>query len=126
MRYFCDRSLGLKIPQALKERGVDVVIHDKMYVHDTEDTVWLAEAGRQGWTVLTKDDRIRFRRSEKQALMTHNVGCFVLMRRNDKAPQLIAALDLAWSRIEQISASEQRPFLYGIYADGAMQKRKLS
>jgi len=46
VKYFCDRGLGLKIPRSLAERGVDVVIHDEMYAHDTEDAVWLAEAGQ--------------------------------------------------------------------------------
>jgi predicted nuclease of predicted toxin-antitoxin system len=125
MRYFCDRNLGRKIPQALKERGIDVITHDDVFKQNTGDNVWLIEAGRQGWTVITKDDFIRFKADERTALLTHNVGCFVLMRRNDTAQQLIAAIEVAWQRIEEISVSEQRPFIYAIYKDGSIYKRDL-
>jgi len=47
------------------------------------------------------------------------------MRRNDTAQQLIAAIEVAWQRIEEISVSEQRPFIYAIYKDGSIYKRDL-
>lgn len=126
MRYFCDRSLGRRIPRELQARGIDAVAHDDLFGQTEPDEGWLTTIGQQGWIVITKDDYIRYREAERQAILTYSVGCFVLMRRNDTAQQLLAALGAAWQRVEEISASEARPFLYAIYKDGSILKRDLS
>ncbi len=126
MIYFVDRSLGRKIPRALKARGYDVIAHDDVFAQNTDDEHWLPEVGRRGWMILTKDDRIRFRPAERDALMTFKVGCFTMMRHNDTWEQLRDSLFLAWPHIEEISASEARPFMYAVYQDGSIQKRDLA
>jgi len=40
--------------------------------------VWLEQAGRTGWVALTKDDAIRRRPVELQALAAHGVRAFCL------------------------------------------------
>jgi hypothetical protein len=45
---------------------------------DTDDEVWLREAGRQGWIVLMKDDRIRYRPGEARMVIESGVACFCL------------------------------------------------
>ena len=58
--FFIDRSLGRKIvAQALREISETVEIHDDHFAPDAKDEAWLAEVGKRGWIVLTKDDRIR-------------------------------------------------------------------
>ena len=37
------------------------------------DVTWLEDAGRAGWAVLMKDERIRYRSIEKHALLRHHV-----------------------------------------------------
>ena len=44
----------------------------------TTDTEWLAEAGRNGWTVITADNRITRNPVEYQALIKNEVKCFIL------------------------------------------------
>jgi hypothetical protein len=56
---------------------VDVFGDREQQVADEE---WLAEAGRRGWIVLTKDRRIRRRRAEIEAIARHDVNAFVLAR----------------------------------------------
>ena len=57
---FVDRSLGRrKIPDRLREVHPNIIAHDDLYPQDTDDEVWLEEAGRQRWIVLTKEERIR-------------------------------------------------------------------
>jgi hypothetical protein len=56
--FFIDRSLGSGIvATALRGAGETVVIHDTVFDADTADVTWLAEAGKRGWVVLTKDAR---------------------------------------------------------------------
>ena len=126
MIHFVDRSLGRKTPRALKAREYDVIAHDDVFAQNTDDEHWLPEVGRRGWIVLTKDDHIRFRPAERDALITFKVGCFTMMRRNDTWEQPRDSLLLAWPRIEEIGTSETRPFIYAIYQDGSIQKRDLS
>jgi len=55
-----------------------VIAHDDVFDQDTDDDVWLAEAGRCGWIVLTRDDRIRYRPAEQQAILDAGIVCFCL------------------------------------------------
>ena len=125
MRFFCDRALGRNVPNALKLRGIDAVAHDDLFDHKTGDDIWLAEIGRRGWTVLTKDNRMRFREAEKHALISYKVGCFAIRQGHATSEQMVAILVSAWDKIEAISASEPRPFLYTVYKDGSVRKREL-
>lgn len=71
--------------------------HDDLFALDTDDDVWLAEVGRRGMVVVTKDDRIRYRRGEQEAILSAGVRCFCLnptqgMTGSDQAGALLAAL----------------------------------
>src|SRR5262245_42661349 len=77
--FFVDRSLGRHIiPDAIRNTGAQVELHDSHFSQDAQDHVWLAEAGKCGWVVLTKDKRLRYRAVETNALMSAKVRAFVL------------------------------------------------
>jgi uncharacterized protein with PIN domain len=57
--WFVDRALGRRLAQELRAAGWKVEIHDDHFEQDAEDTLWLADVGRLGWVVLTKDKAIR-------------------------------------------------------------------
>jgi len=55
--FFIDRSLGRKyVAGALRTAGAKVEVHDDHFPQTTPDVEWLAEVGRRGWVVLSKDD----------------------------------------------------------------------
>lgn len=82
--FFVDRSLGRKIiPDALRQSGEDIRIHDDYFPQDAKDSIWLTEVGKRGWIVLTKDTRIRYRAIETKALLAAGVRAFVLTARGD-------------------------------------------
>lgn len=71
--FFIDRSLGrYQLAKALRERGVAAHTMAEVYGEKAgqglDDETWLADAGRNHWIVLMKDDRIRYRPAELQAL----------------------------------------------------------
>lgn len=67
--FFIDRSLGRKyVAEALRTAGATVEVHDDHFPQTTPDVDWLAEVGRRGWVVLSKDERIRRNRIEREAL----------------------------------------------------------
>ena len=85
--FFVDRSLGYHlVPDALRALGFVVHTMRSVYGPHAEeivpDTVWLQRAGREGWIVLTKDDAIRRRPVELQALVANGVRSFCLTNAN--------------------------------------------
>src|SRR5690348_8374043 len=77
--FFLDRSLGkIRIATALRQTGAIVHIHDDYFPPNAKDEDWLTQVGRNGWIVLTKDHRIRYRNLEREALMNAGVGAFIL------------------------------------------------
>ncbi len=62
--------------QALREVGETVEIHDDHFAPDAKDEDWLTEVGSRAWIVLTKDDRIRYRVTERTALASARVRGF--------------------------------------------------
>src|SRR5215207_674068 len=81
--FFIDRSLGRRtVPEAL--RAVGFVVHTMADVYgerigqDLQDEVWLRDVGARGWVVLMKDDAIRRRPAEREALIAGGVRAFCL------------------------------------------------
>ena len=52
---------GTIVPNALRHAGEEVIAFHERFASGTEDSVWLHEVGRNGWILLTKDSRIRYR-----------------------------------------------------------------
>ena len=76
--FFIDRSLGQKIvAQALRDAGATVVVHDDRFPPDAPDEDWLHEVGQRGWIVLTKHKMIRYRDTERVAIIRAGVRAFV-------------------------------------------------
>src|SRR5205085_2874523 len=66
----------------LREAGLTVhtlaEVYGEQAAQETEDTAWIALAAPRGWVVLTKDDRIRRRPAERQAIEDGKVRVFCL------------------------------------------------
>ena len=72
--FLIDRSLGrLTVPEALRSVGLRVLAPAEVYgeeaAQETEHVDWIRLAAQRGWVVLCKDDRIRRRPAERDALM---------------------------------------------------------
>lgn len=62
--------------------GAKVELHKDHFRDDAPDAEWLAEVGRRGWVVLTKDEAIRRNPLELNALLAGNVRAFILTLAN--------------------------------------------
>lgn len=72
---FVDECLGsTDVPSALKAAGIQVEVLHAHFAPGTTDEDWLADVGSRGWVVLTKDQRIRRRHAEFQALLAARVA----------------------------------------------------
>jgi hypothetical protein len=121
--FFIDRSLGRAIIRnALQQAGVRVEIHDDHFKPDEADVVWLAEAGRRSWVVLTKDGRIRTRSLERIALREAGVHAFFLGGRQLSGPKMADAYVRALPAILRAVAAAKTPIWMSVHQDGRLTK----
>jgi len=117
--FFIDRSLGRKhLATALSDLDLTVHTMASVYGEDVAQTLadeeWLADAGEHGWVVLMKDDRIRRRPAERDALSDAAVRAFCLTNANLRAAEQSARFVQNIHRILQ-QARRDGPYIYGVY-----------
>jgi PIN like domain len=112
--YFTDRDLGKQFGAILRSSGLTVERHADHFDHDTPDEVWLAEVGRRGWIALTHDSRIRYKPTERDAVMRHSVALLVIVGKAP-FPELATAFVATLPRIERFLESQKPPFIAKVY-----------
>jgi hypothetical protein len=118
--FFLDRNFGRKtVAAALREAGFRIEVQDDHFTQDTRDEVWLSDVGKRGWFVLTRDERIRYRRLEQEAVHRFRVGMFLLVHwKGSTGPTMAAALIKAKAAIMRFASKQRRPFIAKVYSDG--------
>lgn len=121
LEFFVDRSLGKSIVEALRAEGLTVYSMAEVYGEEEAqrlaDEVWLRDAGENDWVVLTKDDAIRRRPAERDALMEAAVRAFCLTTARLRGSEQVERFVLNRHRILQ-QAREPGPYIYGVYESG--------
>lgn len=112
--YFTDRDLGKQFGSILTSGGLAVERHADHFAHDTPDEVWLAEIGRRGWIALTHDGRIRYKPTERDAVMRHGVALLVIVGKAP-FPELAKAFVTTLPRIERFLVRHDPPFIAKVY-----------
>jgi hypothetical protein len=102
----------------VKRPGIDIPF-------GTQDEVWLATAGAQGWIVLMRDQRVRHRALEIESLREARVGAFVLTAGQATAQSTAVVVLSKLQKVVNISRSERKPFLYTLGMAGALSKVKI-
>lgn len=113
---FFDRSMPRSIADALKAvRRDDVMWLEDAFPHNTKDSDWLPEAGRNGWLVIARDKRIKTRPRERDAVIEHGVGLFVFNQKHDPTKwEYFKLLGLCLDEMERLFAETPRPFIFVI------------
>lgn len=117
--FLIDRSLGqIQLPKALRAAKPPLTVHTLAEVYgdaaaqQTEDVTWLARAAEEGWAVLCKDDRIRRREAELEALRQGKVRAFCLTNANlNFAAQAAYFVDNRHRIIQ--ACAKPGPYVYG-------------
>ena len=119
LTFFIDRSLGHKLlAQSLLDNDEKVIVHDDLFAQDTIDEVWLEEAGKKNWIVLTHDTKIRYRKSETDALLAHDVRAFVLTAKKLTGKEIAGVIVKALPRIKKLISKTPAPFIAHITRSG--------
>lgn len=119
-RFLIDRNLGTKVlPRALRDAGWQVsTLADEFgeeHAQRATDQEWLQHAGEQGFAVLMKDKRIRYRTLERQALLHFGVKASCLSQGSLTGDEQAKAFLRAERRI-MLACEDAGPFLYVLTA----------
>ena len=102
----------------VRRPGVDVPF-------GTPDETWLGIAGSQGWIVLMRDQRVRQRVLELNALRAARVGAFVLTAGQATAKSTAVVILSKLPKMLNIFRSERKPFLYTLSLGGTLSRVKI-
>jgi hypothetical protein len=76
--YFCDRNLGRRFGEALRQQGLAAELHDHHFPPDTPDQDLLRQVAAQEWVMLTLDKQMRYRPAEKAAILRYRARVIML------------------------------------------------
>jgi hypothetical protein len=97
--FLIDRCLGTKaVPDALTPAllvGERLVLLDDHFEPDTQDAIWIPEAGAKRWVVVTKDTAMRRNPLEIGALLASKTAVFFFANAGLTGPKVGEALALA-------------------------------
>ncbi len=109
---------------ALTDLGLTVHTLSSVYgeaaAQELDDETWLADAGRHNWIVLMKDDAIRRRPTERDALAEAGVRTFCLTNAQLRQIEQTARFVDNIARILR-QAQMPGPYIYGVY-DGYLKR----
>lgn len=122
--FFLDRSLGRHVvADALRAEGLVVQTLAARYPETeelVEDEVWIREVTADGLVILMKDDQIRRKPREQQAILESGARAFVITNANLTGEQLAELFVQNRHRIIQRSR-HPGPYIYGVYP-GRLEK----
>ncbi|MGH7205064.1 MAG: hypothetical protein ACREI2_02520 [Nitrospiraceae bacterium] len=119
--FFLDRSLGKKrIATALRDAGATVHVHDDHFPPDARDEEWLTQVGQNGWVVLTKDHRIRYRNVERAALIKAGVAAFILTSGDLQGEEMAKIFVKALPAISRFMKKHKKPFIAKVARNGSV------
>ena len=124
--FYIDESIYSKtLSEELERVGISVRRPRVDIPAGTPDIDWLATAGAQGWIVLMRDQRIRYRALELESLTAAGVGAFVLTAGQATAKTTALVVLPKLHKIVNIARSEPKPFLYTFGLTGTLVRVKI-
>jgi predicted nuclease of predicted toxin-antitoxin system len=97
-------------------------VHDDNFPPDAPDQVWLSEASRHRWIVLTNDKRIRYRSSELAAVTATKARVFTLTAGSIQAQEMANIFVLAMPKIRSFVENKRAPYIVTISRSGKLSQ----
>ena len=88
---------------------------------EPDDSQWLAEVGRRGWVILSKDQRIHQRQIEIAALLSSGAASFILTSAGTSGTDNAIAFTRAMPTIRQFLDKFERPFVATVTGAGVVK-----
>ena len=97
-------------------------VHDDIFAPGTPDETWLHRAGVEGWIVLTRDTRIRYRQLELSALRAAEVRAFVLSAKALTGAEMGEAFVRALPAMARLVEIHEPPLVATVSRDGKIRR----
>lgn len=91
----------------------------------TTDEVWLTACGERNWIVLTRDQRIRRRVLEREAIRQSAAAVFALTAGEATAAETGDVVVRLLVKFANMAVSEPKPFLYTFGLTGRVSRVRL-
>lgn len=91
----------------------------------TADEIWLRDCGRRGWIVLTRDQRIRRRILEREAIRQSGAAVFALTAGEATAAETAEVVVRLLVKFANMAVSEPKPFLVTFGLTGRLSRVRL-
>ena len=120
--FFIDRSLGSKkVPDKLREAGLNIELHTEHFAPDAPDVEWLVKCGEENWVALAKDKAIKRNELEKRALFNAKIAAFFLTSGELSGEEMAQAIIKALRKIADHLQNQKRPFIARITPQGKVE-----
>ena len=124
--FYLDESIySRSLLKRMRDAGANVEHARGAIPAGSEDEDWLSECGKRGWIVLTRDQRIRHRRLELNAIQAYGVAAFCLIVGQGTADEVADIIEPMIQKMVNISVSESKPCLYTFGRSRRLNKVKL-
>lgn len=111
--FYVDESIySHALITALRKDGIEHTRVGVAVPAGAADEVWLEAVGKNGWFALTRDQRIRYRPLERQALVRHGVGVFTFTGGQATGEQTALRICALMPKFKHLCTKERRPFLF--------------
>lgn len=119
---FIDRDTwSYKLDALLCKADIPFVAHRTVFPHDAPDITWIAEVGKRGWVVVTRDQNIRRRPNELAAVRAAALHLFALTSGNLSAAETAAVITRAWPGMERAVVNTRPPALWSVNRAGGVR-----
>ena len=110
-----DKSISPAVARAICRIRYDVRSGFDIYPIFTKDTTWLLEAGASEWLVILRDKKVTTRPAERQVIMDHAVGAFLVgQKKNPTKWDYLRIIVSKLEEMEELFRNTPRPFVFKI------------
>ena len=121
--FFLDRNLGrYTVARALCAENIKVEVHDDHFPEDALDEEWIKSVAENSWIAVTKDDRIRHRTAEINAIRDYKARVIIVVSRNATGREIAEILLKGHKRIIRLAMRTPAPFIAKIYRGGSVRR----
>jgi hypothetical protein len=106
----------------MRKAGARVEHAGDAFPFGTPDETWLWECGTRGWIVLTRDQRIRRRILEREAIRQSGTAVFALTAGEATAAETAEVVVRLLTKFANMAVSEPKPFLVTFGLSGHLSR----
>lgn len=114
-----------RLGEALTAVGALFIALTQHFPSNTPDEEWLREVGKQGWILLTRDEKIRRRPNELRAFRDHGAIGFVLTAGNASAADTAALVTRVYPKLIHKAKTAKPPAMFSVTLAGTISQIKL-